>query len=152
WKQADPPNDPFTLARDSAPVILAPGTAQEPCSTELAMLAYAVTASLRGTNPAQIQGLIRDRIMRPIGIMDWEWSVGHGRTFQVDGLQLVPTWGGSFFTSRALARIGRFMLHEGQWQGRQLISSKVIQSLKRDVAGWWTNEDGNWETAPRDAF
>jgi hypothetical protein len=152
WKQADPPNDPFTLARDSAPVILAPGTAQEPCSTELAMLAYAVTASLRGTNPAQIQGLLRDRIMRPIGIVDWEWSVGHGRTFQVDGLQLVPTWGESFFTSRALARIGRFMLHEGQWQGRQLISSKAIQSLKRDVAGWWTNEDGNWETAPRDAF
>ena len=92
WKQLAPPDDPFTLSRDSAPVILAPGTFQTQSKTAMAMLAYAVTASLKGPPQADIRMLLRDRIMRPIGVLDDEWSIGYGRTFEVDGLRLVPNW------------------------------------------------------------
>ena len=38
--------------------------------------------------------------MRPIGVPDAEWSVGYGKTFTVDGLPLVGSWGGGSYTAR----------------------------------------------------
>ena len=38
--------------------------------------------------------MLRDRVMRPIGVADEDWSVGYGKTFQVDGLPVVAGWGG----------------------------------------------------------
>ena len=48
WKRLPPPHDPFTLARDSAPVLDAPGTRERYSNPGMAMLGYCVTASLRG--------------------------------------------------------------------------------------------------------
>ena len=39
--------------------------------------------------PVDVRTLLRDRIMRPIGVRDEDWSIGYGATYTVDGLPLV---------------------------------------------------------------
>ena len=78
WKRLPPPHDPFTLARDSAPVLDTPGTRERYSNPGMAMLGYCVTASLRGTEDADLRSLLKHRIMGPLGVPDAEWSVGYG--------------------------------------------------------------------------
>ena len=166
WKQ-DP--DPFTVSRDNAPVIFDPGTEYAYSNPGMAMLSYAVTASLKNTKYTDVRTLLRERIMRPIGVKDNDWSIGYGKTFEVNGLNLVANWGGGGYTARATARVGRLMLRKGNWQGRQLVDSKWVEEVVKYAGtplpdrpagnpapasglGWWTNFDGVWPKVPRDAF
>jgi len=166
WRK-DP--DPFTISRDQAPVIFDPGTAYHYSNTGMAMLAYAVTSSYSGTRYKDIRTLLRERIMEPIGIEEHEWSIGYDQTYSVDGLELVANWGGGGFTPRAVARVGRLMLNNGNWDGQQLIDSLWVKRIV-EYAGtplpprsgkqpspasglaWYTNFDGVWSRAPRDLF
>ncbi len=171
WKGAfwERKPDPFTIARDQAPVIFPPGTKYAYSNPGMAMLAYAVTAAMKNASLSDIRSLLRQRIMKPIGVPDSEWSIGYGRTYEVDGLKLVANWGGGSFTARAVARVGRLMLRKGNWQGKQLIDSawveKVLQYAGTPLPdrppgnprpacalGWYTNFDGVWPRVPRDAF
>ena len=166
WRQEP---DPFTLARDQAPVIFAPGSRYDYSNPGMAMLAYAVTAALRGSAWPDLRTLLRERIFAPIGLGEEDWSIGYGKTFEVDGLPLVANWGGGGFTARAVARIGRLLLHEGAWEGQQLIGPAVVREalvyagtpLPERVGGdpapgsglgWWSNFDRVWSTTPADAF
>ncbi len=166
WKKK---SDPFTPPRDEAPVIFTPATDYAYSNPGMGMLAYAVTASLQDTEYKDIRTLLRVRIMEPIGVQPDEWSIGYGQTYEVDGLPLVANWGGGSFTARALARVGRLMLHEGKLEGEQLIDSEWIEEAVTYAGtplpdrppgnpqpgsglGWWTNFDGVWEQVPRDAF
>ena len=94
WKRLAPPKDPFTLARDTAPVLDLPGSKHRYSNPGMAMLAYCVTASLRGAADADLRSLLKRRIMGPLGVPDREWTVGYDTTFRVDGLPLVASWGG----------------------------------------------------------
>ena len=163
WKNLGPPNDPFTLARDIAPILEPPGSRERYSNPGMAMLGYCVTASLRDTEHPNLRSLIKYRIMAPLGVPDSEWSVGYGTTFKTDGLPLVATWGGGSYSPNAAARVGRLMLHKGNWEGKQLISSSVVEAVTRHSGmpghsglGWWVNtaKDGSklWEAAPQDAF
>ncbi len=78
WKRLPPPLDPFTLARDRAPVLEVPGTRTRYSNPGMAMLGYCVTASLRGSGDADLRSLLKRRIMGPLGVPDAEWSVGYG--------------------------------------------------------------------------
>jgi CubicO group peptidase (beta-lactamase class C family) len=168
WKQ-DP--DPFTVSRDKAPVIFEPGTEYAYSNPGMAMLSYSVTASLKGTEHADVRTLLRERIMRPIGVEDSDWSIGYGKTFTVNGLNLVANWGGGNYTARAVARVGRLMLRKGNWQGRQLVDPRWVDEVTKYAGtplpvsdrsngnpapgsglGWWTNFDGVWTEVSRDAF
>ena len=179
WRK-DP--DPFTVSRDSARVMYTPGTRYAYSNPGMAMLSYAVTAALRGTPHNDIRALLRERIMRPIGVGDNEWSIGYGQTYEVDGLPIVANWGGGGFTARALARLGRLMLRKGDWDGRRLVDPACVETMV-EYAGmplpgmqsdkvqeidwssrfednpipasglcWYTNFDGVWKQVPRDAF
>lgn len=171
WKGAfwrhDP--DPFSIARDKAPIIFPPGTKYAYSNPGMAMLAYAVTSAIKDTKYQDIRTLLRERIMKPIGIPDNEWSIGYGKTYEIDGLKLVPNWGGGAFTARAVARVGRLMLSKGNWEGKQIIRSewveKAIQYAETPIPDrtpgnsnpasglcWWVNFDGVWTALPRDAF
>jgi len=169
WKGAfwrgDP--DPFTIARDRAPVLFDPGTNYRYSNPGMGMLSYAVTAAIQpGPNSQRdIRRLLGLRIYRPIGIRPNTWSVGYGRTYEVDGLPLVANWGGGEFTPRATARIGRLMLRKGNWEGAQLIGEEVVDEvLARSPAPSWkdgrrcrglcwrTNYDGSAKSLPPDAF
>ena len=159
WQPADPPRDSFTVSRDAAPVLFEPGTRMAYSNPGIAMLTYAVTASLRDSPHKDIRTLLRERVMRPIGVPDDEWSAGYGRTPVVDGLPLVGSWGGGSYTARAVARIGRLILREGDWEGRRLISADAVRQVTRDVGtpgncgiGWWSNNDGSYPELPRDAY
>jgi CubicO group peptidase (beta-lactamase class C family) len=159
WKRPAPPHDPFTLARDAAPLLFEPGAKMQYSNPGIAMLTYCVTASLRNAPHKDVRTLLRERIMRPIGVGDEEWSVGYGKTYIVDGLPLVGSWGGGGYTARAVARVGRLMLRQGDWQGRRLISAEAVRQVTRDVGtpgncgiGWWNNNDGGFPGLPKDAF
>jgi CubicO group peptidase (beta-lactamase class C family) len=166
WRK-DP--DPFTVSRDSAPVIFTPGTAYQYSNPGMALLSYSITASYKGTKYKDIRMLLKERIYQPIGIKDNEWEIGYGKTYTVSGLDLVANWGGGSFTPRAAARIGRLMLNGGNWDGKQLINSEWVKRVTENAGtplpprdekqpspscglGWYNNFDGIWARAPRDLF
>lgn len=166
WKRA--PRDPFTISRDDVPVLFEPGERVSYSNPGMAMLAYAVTAALPPGGPKDIRALLRERVYEPIGIGPKEWSVGYGATYHSGGLDLVADWGGAAFTARAAARIGRLMLHEGDWDGRRLLAADVVRTCVHPPGtpagrqweggesptpgfGWWTNRDGAWPAVPHDA-
>jgi len=163
WKRLAPPHDPFTLARDSAPVLDTPGTKARYSNPGMAMLAYCITASLRGGKDADLRALLKHRIMEPLGVPESEWSVGYGQTFTVDGLPLVADWGGGSYSPDAAARVGRLLLRQGNWNGRQLLAPAIVKEAttfagmpNHSGLGWWVNRrpDGTkfWKAAPEDAF
>ncbi len=161
--------NPFAIARDHAPVLFPPGTSYHYSNPGMALLSYAITASLQNSKYKDARTLIRERVMKPIGAKDNEWSIGYGNTYETDGLPLVANWGGGSFTARATARVGRLMLHKGKWEGRQIISSSIVKQMI-SYAGmplpdrppgnpqpgsglcWWLNFDGVWPSVPKDAF
>jgi CubicO group peptidase (beta-lactamase class C family) len=171
WRK-DP--DPFSVSRDSARILSSPGQKYAYSNPGIAMLNYAVTAALKETGQKDIRTYLRERIYRPIGITDGEYSIGYGQTYNLDGLPLVAGWGGGSFTARAAARVGRLMLHKGNWQGVQLIDTSLAEEALRFVPsshvefdrdlwdshnpflettlGWYGNRSGIWEFLPRDAF
>jgi hypothetical protein len=65
--------------------------------------------------------------MGPLGVPDRQWAAGYGIIANVDGLPLVPTWGGDY-SPDALARVGRLMLNRGTWEGRDLIARTVVDA------------------------
>ncbi|MBI4873086.1 MAG: serine hydrolase [Acidobacteria bacterium] len=162
--------DPFTVALHQAPVIFEPGTDNAYSNPGMAALAYAVTASLKGAPQSDIDSLLRERFMRPLGVADRDWSIGYGRAYEVDGMKLYANWGGGGFTARATARVGLLMLQRGQWNGRQLVSRAWVEKVlthagmpdpKPGAPGdpvpssglaWWLNAKGSWPGVPRDAF
>lgn len=171
WKGAfwrrDP--DPFTISIKEAPVIFEPGTGNEYSNPGMAALAYAVTSSLRGAPQSDIKAVLRDRVLRPIGVPDDDWQIGYGKPYQVDGLDLYANWGGGGFTPRATARLGEWMMKSGSWDGKPLVRPAVVEqavhytgmplpSRKEDPfrpgSGlcWYTNFDSAWPAVPRDAF
>src|SRR5581483_10459950 len=105
----------------------------------------------------------------PLGVPTSDWSIGYDHPYSVDGLTLYANWGGGAFTPRATARIGQLMLHQGQWNGKRLFNSMLVQTMttwagmptqKRTPANpgpasglcWWLNYEGVWPEVPRDAF
>jgi hypothetical protein len=159
WQRNPPPNDPFTISRDRAPCLETPGTLERYSNPGIAMLTYCVTAGLRNAPVKDIRTLLRDRVMRPIGVPDAEWSCGYGQTFTVDGLPLVGSWGGGSYSPNATARVARLMLKRGTWEGAELMNAAAVQAITSDAGtpgnggqGWWTDSDGSGGDLPPDAF
>ena len=165
WKTGNP----FLVARDKTPMIFEPGTDYQYSNPGMAMLAYAVAASIKDSPQSDIRSLLKKRVMDPIGVPEGEWNMGYNKKLKVDGLNLVANWGGGAYTAWASARVGRLMLRKGNWDGVQLINAKVIEDMvkyagtpifdrSKDAAWpgsglcWYTNFDGVWQTVPRDAF
>jgi CubicO group peptidase (beta-lactamase class C family) len=166
WRR-DP--NPFLIARDQAPVCFPPGTQNAYSNPGLGMLGYCVTAAMQGTSQPDLWSVLRDCVFRPIGVDDAEWSIGYGTAYPTDGLQLYATWGGGEFTTDAVARVGRLLLHGGDWNGRPVIDPASVRQaldavpvpLPDRVAdscapasglAWYLNADGVWPAVPRDAF
>jgi CubicO group peptidase (beta-lactamase class C family) len=159
WRRLKPPRDPFTLARDEAPMLFDPGERLQYSNPGIAMLTYAVTAALKDAPHRDIRTLLRERVMRPIGVDDAEWSIGYEQTYEVEGLPQVAAWGGGAYTPRAVAKVARLMAHRGEWQGRRLISEEAVRLVTADAGtpgnagmGWWSNNDAAGSRLPRDAF
>jgi CubicO group peptidase (beta-lactamase class C family) len=159
WKHLAVPDDPFTVSRDRAPLVFDPGAEMRYSNPGIALLTYCVTASLRDAPQKDIRSLLHERVMRPIGVPDAEWSAGYGKTSTVDGLPLVGSWGGAAYTARAAARVGRLMLRGGDWDGKRILSAEAVRLTTSDAStpgpcgiGWWSNNEGDFAKLPRDAF
>jgi CubicO group peptidase (beta-lactamase class C family) len=159
WKRLPPPGDPFSIARDRTPLLFEPGAEHSYSNPGIAMLGYAVTAALAGSPHRDLRALLRERVMRPLGVPDSEWSVGYGQTFEVAGLKLVGTWGGGSYTARAVARVGALLLRAGEWRGERLLDPAAARAITGDAGtpghggiGWWSNESGKYPRLPSDAF
>ena len=158
WKRRPPPDDPFTLARDQTPVLSEPGTTFQYSNPGIGLLTYCVTAAVKDGKHRDVRSLLRERVMKPVGVPDAAWSVGYGQTFTVNGLPLVGTWGGGSFTPRAAARLGRLVLREGDWDGTRVLGREAVRQVTHDAGlpghcgmGWWTNAAGRYDWLPRDA-
>jgi CubicO group peptidase (beta-lactamase class C family) len=166
WRRVQ---NPFSLVLENAQVRGKPGTTAIYSNPGFALLGYAITASLRGAPEQDIRTLLRKRVMEPIGVPEGAWKMGYQSEYQLDGLKLVPVWGGGSYTARAVARVGQLMLNGGRWNGRQLVKPQLAEyvvtyqgtplpdrsedaSYPAATAGWRTNFDGVWPTVPRDAF
>jgi CubicO group peptidase (beta-lactamase class C family) len=160
WKREP---DPFTVAIRDAPLVAAPGERFHYSNPGMAALAYAVTASLAGSPHRNVRDLIRARIALPQGVSDGDWSIGYGRPYELDGLQLWANWGGGSFTPRAVARFSDVMLHGG----RNIVSRENALRMITPGPGaqprpdedfpanafcWYSNANGAWPDLPRDAF
>ena len=136
WKRLPVPRDPFTLARDEAPMRFAPSEGRIYSNPGIAMLSYATTAALVAANAPEkdLRTVLRERVMKPIGMPDKEWNIGYGANVEVDGLSLVASWGGGNFTARATARLARLMLREGDWDGRRVLKAEAVRAVTTDPA------------------
>jgi CubicO group peptidase (beta-lactamase class C family) len=161
WRSVEhpPKQNAFVLARDVAPILFEPGSSKHYSNPGIAMLGYAVTASLKGTANEDTRSLLKNRIMDPISVPANEWSCGYDKTVMIEGLPLVANWGGGSYSANATARIARLMLRQGNWQGKQLISSPAVQATVSDAGtpmhggiGWWTNSEGHLGKMPADAY
>ena len=163
WRRLPVPNDPFTISRDQTPILFAPGSQYHYSNPGIAMLAYCVTAALRGTPHADLRSLLKHRVMDRLEIPENEWTVGYEHTYEIDGLPLVGSWGGAEFSANATARIGRMLLHKGDWDETAVFSQEIVARARRSLGlpsnsglGWWTNIRPDFSrvfpTAPADSF
>jgi CubicO group peptidase (beta-lactamase class C family) len=173
WKETywEHPDARFHMAIADAPILYPPGTRFSYSGVGFYALAYALTTSLQGAPQQDVRTLLRDRIMKPVGIPDDDWRLSYGASYQIDGMTLYAMGSGARYTARAVARMGELMLDHGHWGTRQLLDSAVIAAalqpasgrLDGDSAGnvqapvaagggWWLNLRGTWPAVPRDAF
>ena len=123
----------YHIARDVAPILFEPGTGFHYSNPGMAMLAYCIAAAYRGSD---VKELLRDRVMRPIGVPDDEWHIagyGGGEPVEMDGLRIYANWGGAAYSPDAVARVGRLMLRKGVWEGRRILDPKWVEAAIRDA-------------------
>jgi CubicO group peptidase (beta-lactamase class C family) len=114
-----------------------PGTRWEYNDVRINQLSLALLHLFRRALPE----VFRDAIMAPLGMPDgWQW-VGYDHAWvEIDGRRLpsVPGgshWGGGVSISAAAqACIGRLLLDDGRWAGRQLLSSEWIARMRTPCA------------------
>ncbi len=85
----------------------------------------------------------REYLFDPLGIGDVSWALTTGGHYHTDG--------GLYMTPRDMARLGYLMLHNGLWEGEQLISPEwVAQSTTAHYYTPWGMGYGyQWWTLPR---
>ncbi len=126
-----------------------------------------------------IEDLFRRRIADPIGMDRNEWNWGDFG--EIDGIVVNGGSGNSnrhvFISARQMARLGLLFLNNGEWDGRQLLSSEWVRAATRSQVpttiglwpdsaadgrgvygfNWWTNgvrADGTrkWPGVPVDTY
>lgn len=163
WKNLPPPRDPFTIARTETPLLFPPGAQAHYSNPGIAVLSECLGRSLRGSRYTDLAQLLRERILRRIGVPDAEWSVGYNGPVVLDGASLIAAWGGANFSPNAAARIGRLLARRGDWDEEQIIPFELATRATRWAGlpnnsglSWWVNRrpDGArvLPRAPDDAF
>ena len=114
---ADPRNDEIRMTRDSAPLhfALAPAFAYAPGAewNYNGGLTQVMAAVLERSTKMSLEDYARTKLFEPLGITDVEW-VGDlaGMPAAASGLRM---------RARDLAKFGSLYLHDGRWNGRQIL-------------------------------
>jgi CubicO group peptidase (beta-lactamase class C family) len=164
--QLGPDHAPMRVAVEETPFVFPPGRGFGYSQPGFAVLSVVIAAALRDSGEPTLPVFLRDRVFRPIGVADDEWTIGYGQPFEIGGLETWATWGGVEISADGLARLGLLLLRRGQWDGREVISPAAIEQMTADAGtptdldgawptaalGWWTNARGRWPRLPRDSF
>lgn len=119
-----------------------PGTFYKYNDTRVNVLSLATLYVMREPLPV----VLKSAIMDPIGASNtWHWEPYENAYVTIDGKRMpsVPGGGhhggGMFINAWDMARFGYLFLHDGAWNGRQLISTAWIKMAKTPGTG--TNPD-----------
>ncbi|MGH2570633.1 MAG: serine hydrolase, partial [bacterium] len=120
--------------------------------------------------------LLFERVFGPIGIERSEltWRENSYRPHRIEDIPRRELGSGISAGAGALARIGYLVLHEGRWNGREILPAAVVRAFGVPALGlaglpvrlpeeygaasshygllWWNNADGTLPGVPRDAF
>lgn len=124
---ADPRNDEIRMTRDPQPLryALSPSFAVDPGSdfNYNGGLTQVMAAVLVRATKTSLQDYARTKLFEPLGITDVEW-LGNlaGMPAAASGLRL---------RARDLAKFGSLYLHDGKWNGKQVIPASWIQLSTR---------------------
>lgn len=136
-----------------------PGSVFEYNDVRVNVLAYSLLQVWRKPLPA----VLKQRIMDPIGASStWRWFGYDNSWTVVDGIQVQSVSGGGhsggglFINTLDHARFGLLFLHHGKWNGKQLLSTAVIDEATSPSAAnesygymWWLNRgERKWPGIP----
>jgi CubicO group peptidase (beta-lactamase class C family) len=127
-----------------------PGTVYKYNDVRVNVLAYSLLHVLRRPLPM----VLKESVMDPIGASStWRWYGYETSWVNVDGLQVQSvsggghSGGGMFINTTDMARFGYLFLHNGNWNGKQLVSESWVKSVQQPSAAnesygflWWINK------------
>lgn len=141
-----------------------PGTYFKYNDVRVNVLAYSLMNVFRKPLPQ----VLKEKIMQPINASSsWRWFGYENSWATIDGLKMQSvsggghSGGGMFINSLDMARFGLLFLNNGNWDGKQLISSKLIDeaivpSTPNTNYGymWWLNKKGprQWKNIDENIF
>ena len=170
WQAAyyEQPETRFRAAVEDVPVAFTPGSRYAYSGAGYYALAYILGRAFSGARERDFRTILRERVMRPLGIPDDAWEMSYHTSYEVDGMRLQAVGSGAGFTARALAKMGQLFLDRGWQDGRRIFSAADMRSLLTPrqrpahvpeqsadpvpAGGWWTNAARTWASLPRDAF
>ena len=128
----------------SLPMTAEPGKTFNYCSGCSHILSAILQRQTGGTEAFAMKNLFG-----PLGITNYRWEKDN---------QAIPIGGwGLQLTSRDMAKLGYLYLHQGQWEGRQVVSSAWVKTATQKHVPtdgnlgygyqWWTYPSGNAYTA-----
>jgi len=109
-----------------------PGSGGEYSNDTSNMLAELLTLAFK----EDLRGILKQRVMEPIGVADsdWAWRDNSFRPKTITGLKTREFASGITITHRALARVGYLYLHNGNWNGKQILSAEYIREATRPTS------------------
>ena len=134
WVESDASYRKLYVSRDwvgfvmDEPMAYKPGTVFNYC-TGCSHLLSAIVQSTTGMNT---RDFARAELFEPLGIADFNWETdSNGIPNGGWGLQLVP---------RDMAKLGYLYLHNGTWDGKQVVSAEWVKAATQKH----TDADGNF--------
>lgn len=141
-----------------------PGTHFKYNDVRVNVLAYSLLNVFRKPLPK----VLKENIMDPIGAsQSWRWFGYHNSWTTIDGLKMQSvsggghSGGGMFINTEDMARFGLLFMNTGTWNGKQLLSKKVIKEAIQPSTPnpnygfmWWLNRPGgrHFEDIDEDIF
>ena len=142
-----------------------PGTHFEYNDIRVNLLAYSLLQVWR----KPLAQILKEHIMDPIGASTtWRWYGYKNSWVELDGIRMQSVSGGGhsggglFINTEDHARFGLLFLNEGNWNGKQLISTSWIKKAIAPSPAqlnygymWWLNKKGTsryWEGVPENVY
>lgn len=159
--------DRWRISIDEVPVIFPPGTAYAYSNSGMSALSYILAKVFSSSTLSNTYQALRQRIMQPLGIPDYAWSISYEEAYDADGIDLFYVEGGGEYTARALAYVGQLMLDKGNRHGKEILSAHLVEQIvsyttlppldkisENPAPGlcWHTNVNGIFPSLPSDAF
>jgi CubicO group peptidase (beta-lactamase class C family) len=142
WRESDPAIGAMYQSRDwvkhvlDMPMAEAPGTRFNYCSG----CSHVLSAILQQTTGMNTRDFAEQYLFKPLGISNVGWDLdSQGIPIGGWGLQITP---------RDMAKLGYLYLHDGQWEGQQIVSARWVEAATQshtETDGglgygyqWWT--------------